>query len=1556
MAKFGEEISRTITICNESPYTLHLSSEFYADSPVTSIESISNESDSISMHSALLFDFEDDDNERISYSAAAATHFQLDAPTKIHPLESYQTVLAFRPNLLTTFPDEAIPPFFQCTKISLCFTDNNDCVDSHFIVVDGLIAGIDVEFFPKTIDMRNIYVGEEHCAFIKVLNVDVVVAKVKFDECLDEETCGLRITPVDGFALKPCERGIFNVSFFTLKTSHFLVNLRFKVINGLIHNVQIKGTGQHIQLRTFPELVEFGSIPFAVPQKRFMLLMNPLSVPITLQVTVNDDGAEQPLVFNIRDPIEMLPITIRDPIKHMQETYIDLCDNTEIDQNIEFNGSQDDLLSVHSVSVNDSEYSVQFEENVLEPISGMTNYLLQNLKTQKIFDKSETEKRVIQEALRSLLNMQYFSIMKKHDNFIFLDWNAVPSDPKEIYCDTEIINLRPNTGRSISILIIPNRVGYYHRSLTVRVCPVIPQGSSECSEASETKTLIESHFLCSKLWYEYNCCTPEIDWINYVDLTDRITFAGEEYEFEMGFDNKSYVAGFIHFDVIKDIEFQYLTTRGGKLSPTGQSMYTTLVSLFPDPGVFHNTLYIDLQYNKVMEIPIEFLVEGVPLYFEPNIREGFDAGQLFMDTKERFTAQIFKYSFPVRVINRGFRNYRLNISRLNTYNPALKASSCVFQPLTARFDITPKLLEVPSQREQMLEILVTSYEEGVFFCDFLMIVTDLKYPKRKQMIRFTVKAKFTECQLVWDRKQLTFHFEPKDPLKERPQMRRAQLINPHNLPIQEVLLEVVGPFRIKELYEHTFEKQIHVDMTALEQKEIFVNLNKSTMKQHSCKLIEGRINVTALSTTQKCLKLQLTVKVPEIHILQPELVLFDRGYPYNMNVALVNHGCTAANFKWRRIEESRTFIGTEDTPDLVADILSQILRTLEYNFTCEDETNLTLRYQECRCQFHKEQENGSVILDIIDEIINDLDLAKRRFLIRMDDMPISLEDTDRYSDSSYVHHTIDYILNRLNIESSQQLSEPSSEYCFSDRFIYFYEKTGQLDELQDQNCLLHLPHVRQSYEVKSLFQLDVIGGRSQYLAVTLVNLMQKIKFQKDNIYVNIRPWYETFNTVVRISNVTRYPLQLIIHGTEPKDMRLIDGYAKLMQDNALFLDPWATEKIKVSGILGFNENFLRRFTVFINDSAYSSFRLRGQGILPILNITTPLPKVEQSMTEIMEEYTFMRKIYNYETFKSITECDSELAANEEEGVQEQQVTSDFSELSESEDDMSSDRQRYHDIQFFKMTKTYVLVNNNQEMPNATVLNQMLVTERYLERLTNNPDLYNTHQKVYQNYVNLNKSQGYKLPVLVKHFTVQPLPCEQLGYILDLGPLTRNTIRRFEMRLHFFGPGKLIAAARTAVRIPGLFVDFNVENHPDMKFTYWAEKCTEPEFFNKGYRNMWERLLDEDNDPKLKHAHSFDFDDFIRHQRAITDKDRRMIEEYYNSLNYSVYPDHKHHFTLAKIFTSYHSNFSDIELRLVGFLKPDSKYYVRDQRIVDYIYIDLHMGPTLPVLIRGVIKA
>lgn len=56
----------------------------------------------------------------------------------------------------------------------------------------------------------------------------------------------------------------------------------------------------------------------------------------------------------------------------------------------------------------------------------------------------------------------------------------------------------------------------------------------------------------------------------------------------------------------------------------------------------------------------------------------------------------------------------------------------------------------------------------------------------------------------------------------------------------------------------------------------------------------------------------------------------------------------------------------------------------------------------------------------------------------------------------------------------------------------------------DLECKLHLPHIRRNHEMRAVFELVILGGRTQRFTVTLVNLPQKIKFHKESIYMGIK--------------------------------------------------------------------------------------------------------------------------------------------------------------------------------------------------------------------------------------------------------------------------------------------------------------------------------------------------------------------------------------------------------------------------------------------------------------------
>lgn len=65
-------------------------------------------------------------------------------------------------------------------------------------------------------------------------------AHVYFYNTVNRDTAHIVVTPSEGFTLKPCQSGIFNVQFFTKVETKFLVKLQFKVKNGGIYQTIIR--------------------------------------------------------------------------------------------------------------------------------------------------------------------------------------------------------------------------------------------------------------------------------------------------------------------------------------------------------------------------------------------------------------------------------------------------------------------------------------------------------------------------------------------------------------------------------------------------------------------------------------------------------------------------------------------------------------------------------------------------------------------------------------------------------------------------------------------------------------------------------------------------------------------------------------------------------------------------------------------------------------------------------------------------------------------------------------------------------------------------------------------------------------------------------------------------------------------------------------------------------------------------------------------------------------------------------------------------------------------
>lgn len=283
----------------------------------------------------------------------------------------------------------------------------------------------------------------------------------------------------------------------------------------------------------------------------------------------------------------------------------------------------------------------------------------------------------------------------------------------------------------------------------------------------------------------------------------------------------------------------------------------------------------------------------------------------------------------------------------------------------------------------------------------------------------------------------------------------------------------------------------------------------------------------------------------------------------------------------------------------------------------------------------------------------------------------------------------------------------------------------------------------------------------------------------------------------------------IIHNTLPK---LAAGYVRLITDKNMEMTGNEHKTIAVEGIMGFNEEFVRELRVVINNCNTRILKIRGHGVMPMLMVSDrKISTIWRNQDEIMDEYRLLQRIYYFDVFKGITmeEDDGLFRAMAEEEISMEKITSRTPTLSYSSDTQQSEQQERENLTFYRVVRTYVFVYNNQDVPNVSVLEQLLETERFLNSLRLESEKRQQLNTVYQNYQQTCHLFREKLYQNVKYFQIQPLPFELRGRILDLGDIYMDEYRRVTLELEFSGPGKLIACARSAIYLQGFTVDLEL---------------------------------------------------------------------------------------------------------------------------------------------------
>lgn len=251
----------------------------------------------------------------------------------------------------------------------------------------------------------------------------------------------------------------------------------------------------------------------------------------------------------------------------------------------------------------------------------------------------------------------------------------------------------------------------------------------------------------------------------------------------------------------------------------------------------------------------------------------------------------------------------------------------------------------------------------------------------------------------------------------------------------------------------------------------------------------------------------------------------------------------------------------------------------------------------------------------------------------------------------------------------------------------------------------------------------------------------------------------------------------------------------------------------------------------------------------------------------------------------------------------------------------------------------------------------------------------------------------KLKSILSHKVniVRPLPHIINEYILEFGNLILGETRTYTLTFFALGHQRLLLAARTLINIPGFTARFvSPDTLPQGTFSIFFN-ALDPKKCGK-YKNIKDRktystdcmlcrrLSNVSNSKcnicelKLCHAHSYDFDLKLIHQREI-EKSKKAIWDYYSRL-IQGFKEHRDANILSEIYENDTSASEKVrpeeDFKLVIQFTPTEEYFEPGYTFDDLLLIDvsfiyftllesysqihhnsqIHLGPTVPIILSG----
>lgn len=166
-------------------------------------------------------------------------------------------------------------------------------------------------------------------------------------------------------------------------------------------------------------------------------------------------------------------------------------------------------------------------------------------------------------------------------------------------------------------------------------------------------------------------------------------------------------------------------------------------------------LKITILISLLQKIPITINVKGIPIFFEPEIRnETFNFGNILCNTEDDYYADKPNCIKEIKVINKGLRQYRLSITRTKCN---LK-STCSIKSIKSKITIIPNNLIILPQSETYFNISINCCESSEIYGEFRLQLTDHNDVKHTESQSFALTATIIMPQIIWNRRDINMNY------------------------------------------------------------------------------------------------------------------------------------------------------------------------------------------------------------------------------------------------------------------------------------------------------------------------------------------------------------------------------------------------------------------------------------------------------------------------------------------------------------------------------------------------------------------------------------------------------------------------------------------------------------------------------------------------------------------------------------------------------------------------------------------------------------------------------